>query len=57
MNSVPLQKPVGSPVNLKLRGGVSEPNDWPWLYEIKYVDGTFCAANQIRPGLLVTGMM
>ena len=46
------------PVNLKLRGGSSESDVWPWLYEIRGYTSEgdyFCTANLIRRDLLVTG--
>ena len=55
-------------VNLKLTGGVSETEVWPWMYEIKArgdfkqddtgnwnFGETFCIANQIGRDTLVTG--
>ena len=54
-------------VNLKLTGGVSETEVWPWMYEIStvkfktdengnhYSVETFCVANQIGRDTLITG--
>ena len=43
---------------LKMQGGVTDSNVWPWMYEIRgsrQGEEFFCTANQIRLNLLVTG--
>ena len=54
-------KETSDPVaQLKMQGGVTDSNIWPWMYEIRGSRGEdeedfFCSANQIRLNLLVTG--
>jgi len=47
-------------LNLKIQGGISESDIWPWMYEIEFLirgstEKSFCAANQIGKDVLVTG--